>query len=627
MTNLQDRIQALEDTAPGADITAPSGRLSLVAPPPTVTTGPEAVTVLIDPGILTIGARSLLEPSTSTLAAAFTFLKAPGKLGRIFAEVIGPGGDIHHPTLEGLDGTDSAPGGFGPCSGRISERVYEAHRDVYRQDAKLVVYLESDGTCLHGGRISTPAVAGGAVTIASRGHAARAEKLTEPILYSTEDMSVWKPLVSEDDALDPRPWTVEAQNFGFSSGEVTNLSFRGPSNGDGSAIAWLPGKDPARLTGKIEIGSIPPTNGALVEIQTRRVGFSFDTSINGETPDWGPNIINWVATLGPSVDGTTVLPFDIDLTIDFGALSDPNIAPDNRGPGANAGWVYPDLIQIVCSEDPLIGSPDPITNVDIVDLVIYGAAGPTNFGDRTMSPTELVLDIGGRMGLRLIDVQPHAGNILPYSLEGGMPYADALDWASVLTGWRWRILDTGHRAILEFGPWKETVWQVASPWAKLDVVGMDRFNRARIPFNYKDGLTVGNQLVRADPDPLDHRSYYGLLSLDSPTMNSEAAETLGVQVLKELSRERFAAQFSVGEIVGAQGPCSGHKLMAGDTLDGSPRGAPGGMKIVSKHWGYSFCEGQAGFDSSAGSSMSGIPALDRMLARRTQRLTRNGRAA
>jgi hypothetical protein len=625
VTNLQDRIQALEDTAPGADITAPSGHLSLVAPAPTVTTGPEAVTVLIDPGVLTIGARTLLEPSTSTLAAEFTFLKAPGKLGRIFAEVIGPGGDIHHPTLDGLDGTDSAPGGFGPCSGRISEKVYQAHRDVYRQDAKLVVYLESDETCLHGGRISTPALAGGAVTIASRGHAARAEKLSEAILYSSEDMGVWKPQYPDTQTDPSTGWTVSQPDHRL-NGELNSLFFQGPGdNGGTSVVAFWPGQELARLTCKVQAGSMVSGNGASVIVRTYVTRFSYAPDYDGDTPDLGTNFNAFDGSVGGAI-GDWVIDLDLDLTLNDPLTPGPHGYGDNRATPQISGWVYPDTIAIEVGRDLAIGSPIAHVGIDVLMIRTYGSAGPTNYGDHTMSPTELVLDISGRMGLRLTDVQPHGGNILPYQLEPGMPYADALDWASVLTGWRWRMLDTGHRAILEFGPWNETVWQVASPWAKLDVVGMDRFNRVRVPFTYKDDL-VGNQLVRADPDPLDHRSYYGLLSMDQPAMNAEAAETLGVQALKELSREHYAAQFSVGEIVGAQGPCSGHKLMAGDVLDGSPRGAPGGMKIVSKHWGYNFVEGQAGYDSSAGSSMTGIPALDRMLARRTKRISNRGRAA
>lgn len=626
MTNLQDRIRGLTDPpASGGevDLTMPTGSMTLTARVPVLVTESEPVYIRPDPFILTFDALLLAAPEAPSVVGAFNFLKAPPSLGRIFAEVIGPGGDIHHPTLEGLVAEETAPGGFGPASGRISERVFKAHPDVYRQDAKLVLYLESDGTCLHGGRIVQPDVAGGAVTIASKGHAARAEKQMEPVLYSSEDASKWtmQQEFGDEAASDTvNPWRFDVRQHALDS-EISHLSFAGPAaQGSAKAVAWWPGQDLARLTFKAQVGAIEAGNGAYIEVRSYSVGWSYFAETDGEVPELGVGVLNWYGTLGPT-GGETIIHVDIDLTLQYGALGDPNVNGDNRADPSVAfpGIVYPDLITIEVTNDEAIVSPNENIQVDLIDVRTYGAATGTAFGRRRFSTSELVLDLCGRMGIRVFDLEASGFNILPYEIEDGMPYADGFDFADLLSGNRTLFRDTGHKAFVEHGPWNTRTWEIASPWAQLDVVGAPRYNRVRVPFTYKDGQTVGSKLAKADPDLLDHRSYFGRVGLASPARNNEAAEALGAQLATQLSTVRHSAQFSIGEVIGPSGPTSGHHVFAGDTLDGSPRGAPNGLRVTTLRRGYDFVEGTCGSDFSAGSQVTGVPALDRMLARREKR--------
>lgn len=618
MANLQDQLQALVDPpeAPGFDATVPSGSFSLVPRAPYLQTGLDGVHIRPDAAVLAFHAPRLDEPAPAPVLGEFNFLKAPPSLGRIFVEVTGPGGEIHHPTLDGFEAVNTAPGGFGPASGRISEATYKRHRDVYRQDARFVVYREANARCLNAGRIDAPVVSGGAVQISSRGHSIRAEREMEPVLYQSTDMGNAKVFQKPS-----TKWTTETSVMGL-TGTEASLQFTRPktTNGevDGGTEIILPfwRQDVTRIAFRLQISPTSGT-GALVRVLTSTAN-SLDTA-----PALGSQVENWFAQPGTS-GGFTSLDVDLDLTLASELLSFPNAIGDNRGDPADTGigYVYPDMVIIHVGDDELLSGTalTRFTQVTMSDVRINGVPA----GDR-FSPTELVLDIAGRMGMRLTDLEPSGYNILPYTIDDGGTYADPLDYAALIMGWRWLIRDTGHRALMEFGPWSTRTWQLASPWARLDVTGAEIYNAIRVPYRWADGDTTASHRVRADPDPLDHRSYFGKLALDQPAMNSENAEVLGQAVLRQLGRVRHAAQASVGEILGPNGHVSGHELDAGDVLDARPRGGPGGLTIIEKRFGYDHVDIQCGFDASAGSTLTGLPVLDRLLARRSKRLERRGR--
>lgn len=621
-SNLQDRIRALTDApSSAADIVPPAAHRHRSPPQPAIATEPRAVHIRTLPGSITFAARRPALPAPVSVVGSFNFLKPPPALGQLFVEVIGPGGDIHHPTLDGMVARESAPGGFQSMEGRISERVFAAHPDVYRQDATMRLLREQNARCLHGGRLNAPDRSGGAVQLATRGHAQRAElDVIEPILYESQDMSIWRETAPDTDDTVQDRWTMRPREINRFRGEVEALSFEGPgSEGGVSAMAWLPGRDLARVAFKAQVGSVSSRNGVYLIVTSGKLPFSYDEGVDGDTPDLQFNWVNWEGAIG-ATPGDFVNSFDIDLSVFFTPGDDgAGGYGDNRGAPSQAAESFPDFVSLELGPDPDLGDPFPRVFCDLIDVRLYGAGGPLNYGDRTMSPSELVIDLFGRMGIRVFDVEPSGFNILPYELAPGSTFADGLDFASLLTNRPWVIRDTGHRAFGRMAPWNETTWEVASPWARLDTTGVNRYNAIRIPFTYKDHQTIGSHNVRADPDFLDHRSFFGLLGLDHPARSSERAEELGQSVLEFFATPQVGAIFDIGEVIGPQGLTSGQEVFAGHTLDGRPSDRPGGLHVVSLERGYDFVRGQCGFDTSSGAS-TGHPALDRMLARRAKRM-------
>src|SRR5206468_498996 len=110
-----------------------------------------------------------------------------------------------------------------------------------------------------------------------------------------------------------------------------------------------------------------------------------------------------------------------------------------------------------------------------------------------------------------------------------------------------------------------------------DLIGVERYNHVRVPFNYAHGKAQGFFDAKADPDPfagLHLANYYPNLSISDPLPDDTAARTFGQTILSLLSPKRFAgtASFTTVRGVADSGDTPSwairpaHVLHAGDTL-------------------------------------------------------------
>jgi len=513
---------------------------------------------------------------------SLVFLRRPGGIGRVFHEVVSRSGEVYHPTLEGWEAEEEAPGGSGSASGRISESTYLRHRDVFRAGSKLRTFLDADGTCIHASRLREPAVSG-MVTLSGRGVADRAEKEFDRIFYAAVGTTGWTSLES-DVTVDRQPG-----NEGLGDNRTTleigrNLRWHFQADGQagqglGQPVSFVAfDQDLQRLTGTIRRdGDVQVLIQALSTDQLGNLGIPLgDGTVYDET------------------DTPGVVEFDVDLTA---------TPPDAQHDPVD--WVV--VIPIFPTDGPTGDGDATQTGLEISDLKLFG-----NGASEGMQAGDLIVDIAGRLGIRWTDIAGGGAKVMPKDFASET-YADVLDYAVLLSGWTWGLRDTGAHTILEAGPYGPT-WRLSSPHARFEPVEAERFDRVRVPFLYSDGVTVGSVLVRAERNPEEIRNTYGRLSLTEPVADEERAQALGKTVVEQLILPRWGGSGSAAELIDENGVrVSARRARAGSILSGEAVGGPAALRIARITHRE---EAPPEFDFDGG-----LRALDRMLGRRDRRLS------
>lgn len=521
-------------------------------------------------------------------------IRAPVRAGRTFVEVTFDG-DSYHPNVAQPQAEEEAPGGFGPFTGRVSERIYRAHRDVFRAGAKLYWWHE-DGTCIHAGTLLEPDTSDGEVQLTDRGFASKADREVGPILYQRTVGTEVMPFGGH-----PRWWSVRTDLGNQSAAMVVFERERSTSDTDGGAWAIIPffGRELAHMRFQVTGAR------AFIEVYVARKGTVPRTVRPGDIDllDLSPV---WIANFNPTTSLFTAQ-IELDLTLQEDDTSLPQTGTDNYD-NTEISFVYPDCIVINVGDDAP-GTDD--TSVELVDIEVNGAA----VGERrTFSAHDLVEDIAALLGIKTIQVEGGGVDILPYELPPGMSASEALDYASLLTGLRWRILHNGNRATLEFGPWTEHQWGLASPWSPFDAIPQERFDAVSVPFRYPGTELDDNIVVRIKDSPLERRSVYHGLSLADPAHNQDKAINLAGHLVEELVRKRNAGSFAAAELIGSDGLAhTAHHANAGDVLLPMRSHDRGRLRISHLTRFEDHIEGT--FDGEN-------HALDKMLARREKRMSR-----
>jgi hypothetical protein len=520
-------------------------------------------------------------------------IRAPRKAGRIFHE-IEYRGDTYHPNIAAFQAEEEAPGGFGPATGRVSERIYRAHRDVFRPGSQWLVYHE-DGTCLHQGRLLQPDTSDGEVQLTDRGAASLAEREVGPILYQR---------ILGDEAMvfggHPRWWSVRT-DLGHQSAAMLVFE-RQDSDPDADDGAWaiIPffGRELAHMRFQIR-GS---RTNAYISVFVGRKGNTLRVERPGDI-----NLLDldqvWTANI--PVDGwLEQIQLDLTLLEDDPLPQNPTDNYDNP----DIVSVYPDCIAINVGD---YATASTAKSVELVDIEINGAALGRR---RHFSAHDLVADIAALIGIRYTAIEGGSFGILPYELPPGTPASEPLDWASLLTGKRSRIRHNGNRAVLEFGSYDEHTWGLASPWAPFDAIPQERYDAVSVPFYYGGSQLDDQVIAKLEDSPLDRRNIFWGLTLSDPAHNRDKAQDLGALIAEEMVRKRNAGSFAAAEVIGPDGePTTAHHVNAGDTLYPMRPYEPGRLRISHLTRFDDHVEGT--FDG-------GNHALDRMLARREKKMSR-----
>jgi len=533
-------------------------------------------------------------------------IRAPRKAGRIFHEIVGPSGEGFHPSIAEWEAEEDAPGGFRGAKGLISSRTFHAHRDAFHQGSLWRTFLE-DGTCIFAGRVKQIDPEGTVVALSAVGRAAIADREVGPILYQAHVGSE----VSEG-FFDSDRWRASVKTMTHSFGD-TEIQFdrNEGATESGNATMVIPyfGRDLAYMRMHMQ-GSWSFI--AVLTAQRERVPNLTNSS---ELDVSNSSYENWFFNLGSGLNAGNV---EIDLVLASGALSYPNTtAYTNEGDIDDTGWgfVWPNIIFITVGDwDPTVANA-AAANLILSNIEINGSALGSR---RRYSVGDLVEDIAARLGFRDVNVGG-AYDITPYELPPGVPAAEALEWACLISGKRYRILDTGSRADFQFGRWDEHQWALASPWSPLHTIPEERYDSVVVPYEYPGthGQLTDQVIVRVDDSPLLRKRVNWEFSLGQPAHNRDKALDLAAQLADDLVRPRFTGDFAAAEVLGPDGEkLSAHHINAGDILQPWRREEPGRLRIGRLTRFDDHVEGE--FDGEN-------KAVDQLIARREKRISDRNR--
>jgi len=489
-------------------------------------------------------------------------IRAPGRAGRVHHEFSSPGGDSFIPTIARWQAEEEAPGGFGPATGLISRRLRDRHPECFQEGSTWRTLLE-DGTCIHAGRLTRPDADenSSVIQLADRGRAQVVEREVGPILYQAHVGSE----VSEG-FFDSDRWRASMKTMTTTFGD-TEVQFdrNEGATASGNATMVIPffGRELAHLRMHLQ-GSY-----AFIAVLTSRRERVPSNTNSAELDVSGISYENWYANLGAGLNAGEV---DIDLVLASGALTYPNTAPiyTNAGDIDDTGWgfVWPDLIFIQVGDWEPTAAHAAQANVLLQNIEINGAPLGSR---RKFSVLDLVEDIAARLGFSVVNAEGGDYDILPYELLPGIPAAEALDMACLLTGKRYRITDNGVRAVFEFGRWDDRRFRRASPWSRFDFTPLERYDAVAVPYSYPGmhGQLTDQVIVRVENSPLLRRNVFYGLEVMEPMHNADRARDIGARWAEHLVRPRRGGSFSAAELIDENGQkLSAHHAFAGDMVEG-----------------------------------------------------------
>ncbi len=485
-----------------------------------------------------------------------------------------------------FESSEESPGGVMAASGRLEKRYIRDYQGVITRNATWRVRIAGSGETRFGGRLLDPAPNG---TIVARGWADVEKKASRRFMPQTRNYGEWT-------GMDSEPFSAARDGYNVAdaiSTEVKNGSLRLKLDGSGQdpasggvngtttfryrngLIAWFPGVDLQRIAGRMRFD--PPFEPGTFQLGIYKArGPDGDMSLiqDGSNP----------YQLG--LNALQLRDFDLRITADA------------------------DMVAIILENPTTVRqSVQRASSVRITQLRINGIGY-----DDEYPAGRFVEEVFGRMGLRNVDIDGNATNTLPYDLDDNAPYAEALDYVNLLTGWRHRVVDDGNGRFGEWGPWGPE-WQV--PEDQFDeYVPLERYDGIRLPFNAVGGRT-DEVVVYADDANRDVPLMFDGLTLSGESPTRHVAYDMATRAIEELSRRRLGGEFSLAEVYapGSDARVSAHLVRAGDVLY-YPHYEHLRVKVQSLTRTHSSVSGQA---------EQRLSSLDRMVARYNRRQHRKGR--
>lgn len=585
---------------------SPAAGATADGPTPTiVVSGTGPITIMAPVAEATAEGISPISPSRLPEIAAVPMIPAvPRGLGSVTHEIIGPDGDSYFPDVQDWEALEESPGGMSSQQGRVSAEVVRRHRNVFRSGARWHTYLEEDGEIVASGVLKGVYGDSGTSMLVARGTSWRADKFAERILCQTRDLS---PFVEQN--------TSEGLDFSLASGPESSLNelagymqwqaSKGTEAPDAAnirtslVVGYFPDARITRIAGTITanwdmgnfsrplISSIPaaPTRAPRVFFASRAgpyAGNAVGTLSGNEAAmdDVDPGDVRrgtyenaeyqaWDGQNGVFT-GSRIFIQDFDIDVGFGDVFGP--FDGTQDPTALNYFRKPNVLEIEVDTgwSDTEGGNIPATIFTISNFRINGLAE----GD-FMSASELATAVFGMIGIRSF-VDPIGVNILPYDLVAGH-YSDALDYASLMGGWPWRILHTGDGPYGEFR--EPDTWGLADPRAPWEAIPATRYNRCRVEYTAAHGKWTGYAMGRAEHRDIIHEfSDYGLVDLGTPVNGFDHARHLANRIADVLLMQRHSGSATLSELRNENDmPVSPYKARAGDKirhLSTRPMGIP-----------------------------------------------------
>lgn len=408
-----------------------------------------------------------------------------------------------------------APGGFDRFTGTV--RASKVNAD---QGSPVVGY-RPDGTVLYYGEVvASPKVSQGMAYIAAQGPKARLEKYRSRFPYQMRDYSLWTPA----DA-DPHGYTGLSDNIGFETqhGQLKWSVDDGINITDGEfyrAVLWTPGFPVYRIAFTFR-------QTATTTVWELRIQSSVG-------PTGG---INAVAT--QSLSGATTI--DVTQTL---TGTDDLIALSLHRVGTGTTTLY--------------------RTFRAVNLRVNDWAASDN-----MSPSDIVVDLGARLGFDTFGVKTSAPNCLPVDFTGTA--AELLTYMDVFDSFRWLALEKTDRTPyrLTRAPWTDQQWRASSERGAFpDLEPLELFNKVTQPYNTTAGSPATVSLT-ASPDPLSGlgiTNEYLAEDLADDQPNSTLATTAASELLTQVSVRQVRGSVRLARVWGDDAEHMGWDVTAGGML-------------------------------------------------------------
>jgi hypothetical protein len=403
----------------------------------------------------------------------------------------------------------SAGGGYHRASLRIPEL---ASRRLDVSQGSILKLWQSNGRPAFEGRIALrPYYRREEALIEANGYKVAAEKAHGRLLYQVRDLSVWA-----DATLPPHSYAVPANHVTITTapGNALVIEMTNPDSVSRTFTAliavWFPGATITRYAYSLQSNDITSHS-----IATSRAMGPAGTRTAIATHTTSP--VDQAVT-----SGEDMLVFEVSVTV-------PAVA-------------------------------DTAT-MKLFNLRINDAGTTTD----VLYTSELVADVGTRLGWDTSGVQATAIDVMPLDISSGSWAEGALDYAAGLDDWQWRVLDdagTGPR--LQYTAW-EREWKVSqADGARVgELAPLEVFNRVIVL--YADDLGVVRQVSKdVTPDPLGGR-YTNTFEFTIPGRQADdaLAEQVAAVLLPEVSRERWSGSVDVTKVRGSGTP---HDIVYGDLL-------------------------------------------------------------
>jgi hypothetical protein len=483
--------------------------------------------------------------------------------------VIGPNGtSSDNPAAFGdWRAEESSSLGMVGISGRIPVSTYDRAADVYRAGAEWPIFRKENGEMIGWGELTEPILHGDFVELAARGVAHRAEKEVQNLLFQSRSYDDWAPAESE-----PHSYAVSTH-----ANKHIDMQIRS------GRITWRPQKDYAFAGGE--------EHGAVFwepDETLTRIAFTVKHDASAE---W--ELVLKAANAYEDGVGDTLTEL---TTWDLGAVAD-GTAIDYTVTG------HYDLLYLALRKVTTETPTDP-PKVHVTKLRVSA-----NGADDDYTASDLVADLGARLGWDIENVQPSGQVIVPFRMER-MTFREAFEYACLVTGWRAVARKAPSGTILEFGPWDTRVYTLVDPEATRNLVPLERFDRASVVARYAGGNATKVVRAIADPNPLpDPNPYPQVIELPGRQPSVDQAEVIAQRVADFLAEPRYSGSATFSMVLDEFGiPQPANIVRAGDTLYDPSRGVR--LKV----------DGLTRTQASVTATfLSSIPFIERLGARRARR--------